>query len=164
MPPPQAHVSSVEAIEAFRAKLLVYSAKARPVLEDACDEVLRTRQWLEHDRWIFWEGELRRRTRVLEEAQAALFSARLANLREARTAEQMAVIKARASVEEAQEKLARIKKWHRDFDHLVQPLLKELEHLRTILSADLPKAAAALTQTVKMLDAYAMASPPKENL
>ena len=160
--PPQAHVRSVEAIEAFRGKLLVYAAKARPVLEDACDEVLRTREWLEHDRWTFWERELRRRTRVLEEAQSTLFSARLSNLREARTAEQMAVIKARASVEEAQEKLARIKKWHRDFDHLVQPLLKELEHLRTLLSADLPKAAAALTETVRMLDAYAMTATPNQ--
>jgi len=161
--PQQAHVSSVEAIEAFRAKLLVYGAKARPVMEDVIDEVSRTQHWLEHDRRTFWESQLRRRTRALEEAQAALFSARLSKLREARTAEQTAVVKARAAVDEAQEKLARIRKWHRDFDHLVQPLLKQLEHLRTILAADLPKATASLTETVKMLDAYVMVRPERES-
>jgi hypothetical protein len=158
-----AHVRSVEAIEAFRANLLVYAAKARPVLEDACDEVLRTRDWLERDRWTFWENQLRRRTRTLDEAQAALFSARLSNLREARTAEQIAVVKARAAVNEAQEKLARIRKWRRDFDHLVQPLLKELEQLRAMLAADLPKAAAHLAQVVKTLDAYLATASEKEH-
>jgi len=158
-----AHVRSVEAIEAFRANLLVYAAKARPVLEDACDEVLRTRDWLERDRWTFWENQLRRRTRTLEEAQAALFSARLSNLREARTAEQMAVVKARAAVNEAQEKLGRIRKWRRDFDYLVQPLLKELEQLRAMLAGDLPKAATHLRHVVKTLDAYLATASEKEH-
>jgi hypothetical protein len=157
----QAHVSSVEAIEAFRANLLLYISKARPVLEDACDDVARTRQWLELDRLTYWENQLRKRSRALEEAQAALFSARLSNLREARTAEQMAVVKARNSLNEAQEKLSRIRKWNREFDHHVQPLLKELEHLRTMLSTDLPKAAAHLAQVVKTLDAYAAVASPK---
>lgn len=159
----QAHVSSVDAIEAFRANLLTYAAQARPLLEDACDEVSRTRQWLQHDRWSYWENQVRRRSRVLEDAQAALFSAKLSNLRDARMAEQMAVVKARASLSDAQEKVARIKKWNRDFDQKVQPLLKELEQLRSILAADLPKAGAFLAQVVKSLDAYAMAAPSKED-
>ena len=78
---PVAHVTSTEAIAAFRASLIVYLSKARPVLEDACDEVSRTRQWLQFDRRPHWENQLRRRTRDLENAQQALYSARLANLR-----------------------------------------------------------------------------------
>jgi hypothetical protein len=159
----QAHVSSVDAIEAFRANLLTYASKARPLLEEACDEVSRTRQWLEHDRSTYWENQVRRRSRILEDAQAALFSARLSNLRDARMAEQMVVVKARASLNEAQEKVARIQKWNRDFDQKIQPLLKELEQLRSILAADLPKAAGHLAQVVKRLDAYVMAAPPKED-
>lgn len=149
-----AHVSSIGAIEDFRARLLVFLSQAKPVLEDACDEVARTRQWLQHERSGYWENQVRRRSRVMEEAQAALFSAKLSNLREARTAEQMAVVKARASLNEAQEKLVRVRKWNRDFDHQVQPLLKELEQLRTMIGGDLPKAAAHLAQVIKGLDAY----------
>ena len=151
----QAHVSSIDAIEAFRAELLAYVSKTRPIVEDACDEVVRTREWIHRDRRVHWQNQVRRRGRVLEDAQQALFSAKLSNLREVRTAEQMAVVKARRSLDEALEKLRRIKKWTREFDHKVQPLVKELEHLRTLLGTDLPKAALHLAQVIKALDAYA---------
>jgi hypothetical protein len=151
----QAHVRSIDAIENFRAELIAYLSKTRPILEDACDEVSRTREWLENDRRLYWETQARRRERVLEDAQQALFSARLSNLRDVRTAEQMAVVKARQSVEEAHGKLRKIRKWSRDYDNRIQPLVKELEHLRTLLATDLPKAALYLAQVIKALEAYA---------
>src|SRR5687768_4109542 len=149
-----AHVSSIETIEAFRAELLGFLSRMRPILEDACDDVTRTREWIENDRRVYWENQARRRERILEDAQQALFSAKLSNLRDVRTAEQMAVLKARRSVEEAHAKLRRIRKWIRDFDNKVQPLLKELEHLRSLLASDLPRAALGLAQVVKKLEAY----------
>jgi len=151
----QAHVSSVDAIEIFRAELIAYLSKTRPIVEDACDEILRTREWIENDRRLYWEQQARRRGRALEDAQQALFSAKLSNLRDVRTAEQMAVTKARRQLEEAHGKLRKVRKWMRDFDHEVQPLLKELEHLRSLLGSDLPKAALHLAQVIKTLDAYA---------
>lgn len=157
-----AHVSSIEAIEAFRAELLAFLSKTRPILEDACDEVTRTREWIETDRRVYWENQARRRGRALEDAQQALFSAKLSNLRDVRTAEQLAVMKARRSLEEAHGKLRKIHKWTRDFDHKVMPLVKELEHLRSLLGADLPKAALHLAQVVKALDAYAAVKRGKE--
>ncbi len=159
MPQPPAHVSSVHAIETFRANLLTYVAKARPVLEDICDEISRAREWLEHDRRPYWENQLRRRRRTLEDAEAALFSARLSNLRDVRSAEQMAAVKARNAMKEAEDKLSRINKWARDFDHLVQPRLKELERLRSLLATDLPRAAIHLSDILKTLEAYATVPP-----
>ena len=141
--------------ESFRAELLAYIAKARPILDDACDELLRTREWIEHDRRVYWQNQFRKRSRVLEDAQAALFSAKLSNLREARTAEQMAVLKAKRSLTEAEDKLRLIRKWSREFDDLVQPLLKELDHLRTLLARDLPRGAIYLAAAIKRIDAYA---------
>ena len=44
--PGEANVKSIDAIERFRAALLVYAAKAKPLLDDANDEVARTRVWL----------------------------------------------------------------------------------------------------------------------
>jgi cell division septation protein DedD len=60
---------------------------------------------------------------------------------------------------EAEEKLQLVKKWNRDFDHLVGPMVKQLETLRTNMSNDLPKAAAHLSQVVRTLEAYANVSP-----
>jgi hypothetical protein len=155
----RAHVTSVDAIELFRANLLAYLGKARPVLEDACDEVFRTRQWLQHDRRTHWENQLKRRRKILEEAEQALFGARISNLREPTSAETAAVTRAKRALNDAEEKLRLVKRWTMEFDNRVQPLVKELEGLRTMLANDMPKAAAHLAQVIKTLDAYAGVKP-----
>lgn len=157
--PEKAQVTSIEALESFRAGLIVYLSKMRPVLEDACDDVFRTRVWLQHDQRLHWEHEVRRRGKKLEEAEQALFSARLGNLREPTMAEHAAVQRAKRALTEAEEKLKRVKRWSTEFDHRVEPLVKQLEHLRTLLASDMPKAVAHLAQIIKLLDEYAGISP-----
>jgi hypothetical protein len=155
----RANVSSVDSIEAFRTALIGYLAKTRPILEDASDEVSRTRQWLQADRRMYWEGQLRRRSRILQEAEQAVFSARLSNLRETTTAELAAVQRAKRAVQEAEEKLRLIKRWNLEFDHRVDPLVKQLESLRTMLGNIMPKGVVHLAQIIKTLDAYAGVVP-----
>jgi hypothetical protein len=53
-----------------------------------------------------------------------------------------------------------VKRWPLEFDHRVQPLVTELEGLRTMMANDMPKAAAHLAQVIKTLDAYANVKPP----
>ena len=60
-----ARVGSIEAIDAFRASLITYLETARPTLDEISAEVMRTRIWLEQDRFRFWERELERRRRLL---------------------------------------------------------------------------------------------------
>ena len=50
-----AQVTSVEAIESFRASLLVFLSKVRPTLEEVSDEVLRLQFWLQNDQRRHWE-------------------------------------------------------------------------------------------------------------
>jgi hypothetical protein len=161
---PGAHVTSTDALESFRTNLIVYLGKTRPLLEDACDEVIRARQWLQQDRRLHWENQVRRRTRDLENANQALYSARLANLREVTTAEQNAVLRAKRALTEAEEKLRLVKRWTLEFDQRVGPLVKQLEQLRTMLSNDMPKAALHLAQVLKTLDAYANVAPSIESV
>ncbi len=151
----KAHVSSIDAIESFRAAVLIYLNKTRPILDDAAGEVMRTREWLHNDRRMYWENQLRRRTRDLEQARQALFSAELSNLRAPSSSELLAVQRAKRALNEAEERLKMIKRWSRDLDNHVEPLVKQLEQLRTVLSNDLPKAVSYLTQVIKTLDAYA---------
>src|SRR3954467_13567039 len=103
--PEKAHVSSIDAIESFRAALLIYLSKTRPVLDDASGEVVRTREWLRNDRRLFWQDQVRRRTRDLEQAQQALFSAELANLRAPSSSEVFAVQRSKRALQQAEEKL-----------------------------------------------------------
>ena len=67
--PQKAVVTSLEAIEDFRSNLVLYLSKARPALEEASAEVFRVRSWIQNEQRAFWEAQVRRRTKELEEAR-----------------------------------------------------------------------------------------------
>jgi len=158
--PDRAHVTSVDALESFRSSLIVYLGKARSTLEEVSTDVQRMRSWLENDQRSHWEAELRRRSRALQEAQQALFSAKLSTFREAGSVEQLMVQRAKRALEEADAKMRMVKQWNRVFDNRVSPLVKQMEKLHTVLANDMVQAVAYLTQAIQTLDAYAGTAPP----
>jgi len=156
----RAQVTSVEAIESFRASLIVYLSKARPTVEEVSNEVVRTRAWLQSDRRRYWEHEMRLRRRALEEAEQELFTAMLSQLSEATAEQQRVVHQAKHAVNEADDKLHLLKKWDRELENRSEPLLKQVEQLQGFLTSDMARAVAHLAQVVKTLDAYAGAAAP----
>ena len=155
----RAHVSSVEALEAFRATLIIYLSKSRPTLEEVSSDILRIRMWLQNDQRMHWETQIRRWTKELEQAQQVLSSARMSDFRQNISTEQLAVQRAKRARDEAEAKLKRLKWWNREFDSRVQPLAKQLEKLHTVLSHDMVQAAAYLNEASKTLAAYAEIGP-----
>ena len=157
----QAQITSVEAIELFRAALIVFTSQARPALEEVSGEMTRTRLWLQNDQRRFWENERRVRSKKLEQAQQELFTARLSQFQESTSLLMMSVHRAQNAVRLAEEKLVRLKQWDRELENRSAPLLKEVEQLHGFLTAEMPRAIAYLGQVVKTLDAYADAGAPK---
>jgi len=157
--PDSAKVTSLEAIDEFRARLIVYRDKAARVLDEVSDEVTRARVWLEAERPVFWQGQIRRFTRELEQAQQELFSAQLSGLRDASYAQQANVQKARRAIAGAEEKLKQVKQWQRQFDQRVESPARQVEKLRHLLGHDLGLAVAWLNEMTKTLSAYAELSP-----
>jgi len=151
----RANITSVDAIEAFRSALIIYLSKAGPALEEITAEVVRTRMWVQDTQRTHWEGIRKRRARTLEEAKAAVFSARLSHLRDVSSGEQLALTKAKRSLDEAEEKMRVLKRWGRDFDNKVEPLTRKLEKMHSILHEEMTDAVAHLSQIVRTLDAYA---------
>jgi hypothetical protein len=151
----KAQVTSVEAIESFRAKLIVFLGQARPVLEEVGNELTRTQNWLQNDQRRFWETELRRRERRLEEANQELFNATLSSLQSGTVAlQQMAVQRAQRAVREAEAKLGVVKKWEAELENRTAPLKKQTEQLHGFLATDMIRAVAYLDQILRTLDAY----------
>ncbi len=160
--PDRARVTSLEAVEDFRARLIIYRDKAGRVLDEVSDAVTRTRLWLDTDRPAHWENQIRRLTRELEQRQQELFSAQLSGLREASYLQQAAVQKARHAIREAEAKLHTVKNWHRQFDHRVAPAARQVEKLRDTLGHELGKAAAWINDVTKTLSDYAELSPARD--
>jgi septal ring factor EnvC (AmiA/AmiB activator) len=156
----RANITSIEALDAFRAALVLYLSKARPTLDEINSEVVRLRVWLESDRRMYWEKQVRRCAMKLEEAKQAVFSAEMSNLRQSTTAERSAVTKAQRDLADAEQKSASVKKWISEFESRVSPLAKQLERLQSFLSSSLPQAQANLLESIRTLEAYVnMAGP-----
>jgi DNA repair exonuclease SbcCD ATPase subunit len=150
----QAHVTSLEALEAFRASLIVFLGHAHRSVDEVGDEVRRTRGRLQNDWRTHWEQEIRKRRRLLDQAEQELLSAKLSNLRDNISAQQNAVRKAKEALEHAEKKLRAVKKWLRDFDGDADPLVKRIGSLRHVVDFDLPKGVAFLLQAQKTLEGY----------
>jgi len=156
----RAQVTSVESVELFRASLIVFLTKARAVLEEASDDVMRTRLWVQNDQRRVWENETRVRARKLEEARSELFSAQLSQFNESTALHLMTVQRAERAAREAEAKLAVLKKWDRDLENRTDPLVRMVNQLHSYLTTDMGQAVAYLAQVVRSLEAYADVAAP----
>jgi hypothetical protein len=160
MSPTQAKVERLDALEAMRSALIQFIARARQQTNETLDNVRRTRIWLAQDRRPFWEAEIRRRRRALDEAEAALFSARMSPLRDKSFKQEEDVRRARAAVAEAEEKLQNVKRWNRDFDSVVEPMTRPVERFHETIDQELPKGVLFLTNAIKTLEDYTQMRAP----
>jgi chromosome segregation ATPase len=156
----QAQITSIAALESFRAALVVYLAQMRPALEEISGEVQHTRAWMEDDRRRHWQQELRRRTQRLEDAKQELFTATLSKLGEAKSFQQLAVQRAQRELRVAEDKFVILKKWDRELDHRTAPLVKQMEQLHGFLTVEMERAVVYLDQVIRTLDAYQKVAPP----
>ena len=150
----QAKVTSVEALGAFRSSLVIYLTSVGNALDEVRDEVRRTRVWIQQDQRTHWSGQHKRTRKQLEQAESELFTSRLSAMTSHSAARQMAVTRLRRKVREIEEKLGVLKKWTRNYDNLVDPLVKKLDGLQHLLTHEMPKAVSTLVQSEQALDAY----------
>jgi hypothetical protein len=156
----QAKVSSIDALEAFRADLIKFVERARLALENAEGEVRRTRTWLDVDRTNYWNTQIRQRTKQLETAEAELYNANITAPNESHAFHKMAVLKARRRLQEAEEKLLVLKQWRRNFDNRATPLLRQLDPMFFLIGRTLPSGIHTLGEQIKTLQAYAETGVP----
>jgi len=155
----QAQITSVEAIAAFRAQLVVYLAQMQPILDEVTSEVVRTRGWLENDRRQFWQQEYRKCSRKLEDAKQELFTVTMSKMGEATSFHKLAVQRAQRDLRVVEEKLAVLKKWDHELENRTGPLVKQMEQLHGFLGVEMDRAVAYLDQALRALDAYRSVAP-----
>ncbi len=156
----QAKIKSVEQLEAFRATLLTFIERAAITLSGVDFTIKRARQWVEVDQLQHWKVEHRKRSRQLEQAQQERLTARLSTLRDSTTDQDRAVRKAQAALEEAEQKLRKIKHWTREFGRTFLGPQRPVSILEDFVHTELRKGTAHLRETITILDDYLHTPPP----
>jgi hypothetical protein len=98
---------------------------------------------------------MKARTKKLERARAELFSVSMSKLQEVSAAQQLLVHRAEEAFEEAQKKIALLKKWDRELDNRSEPLVKLVDQFQSFVTSEMPRAIAYLSQVIQSLEAYA---------
>lgn len=158
----QARITSIDALEAFRAELIQYIEKARVALEDMSGEARRTRTWLDVDRTQYWTAQFKKLTKQLHQAEEELYSANLTSPHASNALQKMAVARARARLEQAEAKMRVVKHWRQIYDNRTSPLLRQLEPMYFRVGQLLPKAVHSLGESIKVLQAYAESNRPAQ--
>lgn len=157
-----ARVHSIDAIKRFKAGFVEFVDLARLSLVEAQTDVQRTIHWLQHDQLLHWQAEVRRRAEQLALAKSELHRAQLAAADNAShcVEERNAVKKAERRLEEAEEKVKRVRQWSRSLDREMHQFRGQTQHLATALEQQAPVSLARLDGMIGSLEEYVKLAPP----
>jgi hypothetical protein len=159
----QARVASLDRVQEFRSAYAKFGEAARHAMLGVDLEIRRMLDWLEKDQVAFWKAEIRRREGKVNEAKAALHRKRITAAfghTVGDTDELVAVRKAQARLQEAEEKLKLVKQWYLTVEQEVNEYRGPAQMLNNVLDADVPRALASLERSLVSLESYLQTAAP----
>jgi len=151
----QAKVRSIEALDSFRNSLVLYLTRSRAVLEDAAQEIVRARIWLQTDRQVHWKRQIRLCAAAASQAEQELVTARLSGDTGVVLERRKALAKARDALQHAEEGLARVRRWLQRFPTDVEARGALPHRLQHVLANDGSRAVSFLEAAAALLTDYA---------
>jgi hypothetical protein len=154
----QANVQSIDALKDFKAALIEFGEEARMALSEALSDVQRTAWWVQHDQPAHWQRELRKRTNKLNECKTDLSRAELQKV--STVIEKKKVAAAQRGVEEAEDKLRRIKHWSLILEKELMMFRGQCNALSGIVDGELPNTVARMERMIEALYKYVSLQAP----
>jgi len=159
----QASVHSIDALKDLRVALALYGDDTLGALGAVEAEVRRTLRWLQEERPVYWHEQIKRRREQVATARAEVFKRNLQKRPDytpPMSEQKENLRKAEASLQEAEKRLAMVKKW--------QPLIKQavleyhgsIQRLKDLAAGDVPRAVNVLSRMIDSLEAYLSVAAP----
>jgi hypothetical protein len=159
----QAAVHSIDELKNFRVALALYGEDALGTLGSVEAEVRRTLRWLQEERPVYWQDQIKRRREQVALARSEVFRRNLqkkADYTPAMSEQKEALRKAEASLQEAEKRLALVRKWQPLFKQAVLEYHASIQRLKDLAAGDVPRAVNLLTRIIDALEAYLRVAPP----
>ena len=159
-----ARVDSFQALQDFKASLCKFAEAVRVALDEAEGEIRRTAIWLKQDQHSYWKGQVRKRTELVARAKAALQQKRMQGTalggKASDVEERKALAAAVRQLEEAEQKLANVRRWVRQLEIETFNFKGTVQGLEHAVEAGVPKSTGQLDGMIRALDSYAALAPP----
>lgn len=157
-----ARVSSFDVLVRFRAAFADFGDQARLALSNAESDIQRTLAWLQGEQQSHWQRQIKVREKRLMEAKAELLSAELQakETRPSLVLERKRVLAAQAALEEARQKLERVRHWCRILDREIMLYKGQTQGFAALIERNVPKGLARLAIVMERLQQYVKLAPP----
>jgi hypothetical protein len=159
----QVDVQSIDALKEIRVALALFGEDALGALGAVEMEIRRTLQWLEHDRRLYWQDQIKRRREWVASAKAEVFRRELQRTPDysPSCSEQKEMLrKAEAGLREAEMKLALVKKWEPALRQAVFEYHGTTRRIKDLAGGDVLRAMGRLERMIDALEAYVRVAPP----
>ncbi|MDB5300525.1 MAG: hypothetical protein JWO87_2188 [Phycisphaerales bacterium] len=160
-----AKVQNVDVLKGFRLALHAFAEKANVALGEADSELQRVTTWLEHEQTAYWTAQLRKRHEAVLKAKEALRFKQIFKSptggRQSTADEEKAVQLAIRRFQEAEVKMANVKKWVRQLQKETHLYKGSVQRFATSVTVDVPNAAAKIERMITALDGYVALRAPE---
>ena len=158
-----ANVNSIQAIADVKAAVAVFADQANGALEEVDLEIRRVLDWVLNEQPPYWQRQIRECEERVTQAKVDLHRCRSMKVSKDHTpdcAEQkVALRKAELRLEEAQEKLKRVREWGRQLPTLIDEYLAQAQQLGSYVVDDLGRGTATLERMTQALEGYLSVAP-----
>lgn len=162
-----ANVRSLEAIEQVRSALVLFAEDAEGALTTVRGQVQDFVSWLKDEQRGYWEHQIRVREERVLEAKADLSRCMAATIDPRRTPtcyqEKKVLAAAKRALEEAEEKLAAVRRWMPIIDQAVSDYFGRAETMASAVAVDVPRAVAHLDRLLTALVEYEQVALPADS-
>src|SRR4051812_25206609 len=158
-----AHVESIDALKMFRRAIIKFAEAAMVALGDAESEMQRRLNWLENEQDSHWQGQIRKRQEEVSKCRDAVRQKKIfkdfAGRTPAADQEEKALRLAMARLEDAERKLAAVRKYAKKLPREIEVYKGSVQRFATTVQSDLPTAAGKLDAMIRKLEEYTAIGP-----
>jgi hypothetical protein len=159
----QASVHSVDSLKDLRVALALYSEDTLGALGAVEAEVRRTVRWLDEERPYYWQDQIKRRREKVAVARGEVFKKNLqkrGDYTPPMSEQKENLRKAEASLQDAEKRLAMVRKWQPIMKQAVLEYHGSVQRLKDLAAADIPRAVLVLSRMIDAIEAYLRVAVP----
>jgi hypothetical protein len=161
-----AKIEDLDVIKSMKRAIFKFAETANVALSEAESEMNRALMWLENEQRSYWEGQLRKRHDAVERAKEAVRMKKLfkdsTGRQQSAVDEEKALKLAIRRFEEAEEKMANVKKHTQKLRKEILMYKGHVQRFATSVQNELPMATAQLDALLDKLSQYIALDVPDD--
>ncbi len=153
-----ANIRAIPEVRRFRAAVQRFREEAGSGLEAIGMELQRATQWIEQDRPLYWQQQLRKAFDKVAATRIALQSCLMRGVGDRKPScieEKQAHEAAKRRLQHCHDQVERVKRWGVKIQHELDEFRGRLSGLRRVIDADAPELCELLLKIAELLESYA---------